>query len=285
MPTKRTGLGKGLDALIPKGGKDTSQESIQYLAVDEILPNPRQPRNRIDPAELSELAESIREHGILQPLVVARPLGEEQYVLIAGQRRLEAARLIGLERVPATVRQVTEQQMLELALIENLQRTDLNALEAAEAYRQLAEEFNLSHEQISERVGKSRAAISNTLRLLKLPASVQQALRDNRISEGHARALLALPSPQAQAAILQVILERSLSVRQTEELVRKYSGQKPAKPPRPSLAPELAAVEDRLRSHLGTRVTLQSGRKGGLITIHYYSEEELDALVERLLGG
>jgi ParB family chromosome partitioning protein len=197
---------------------------------------------------------------------------------------LQAARLAGLASVPVLVRQATDQQRLELAIIENVQRSDLSALEQAEAYRQLAEDFDLSHEEIAARVGKSRVAVTNTLRLLKLPDAVKNALIEGRVSEGHARALLALPTPEAQAASLQTVIARELNVRQTEELVRKFSGEKPPRKPRPAPVPEVAELEDRLRTSLGTKVTLRSGRKGGTVIIHYYSDEELNALMGRLLN-
>jgi len=181
------------------------------------------------------------------------------------------------------VHQATDQQRLELAIIENVQRSDLSALEQAEAYRQLAEDFHLSHEEIATRVGKSRVAVTNTLRLLKLPDAVKNALIEGRVSEGHARALLALPTQEAQVAALHTVLSQELNVRQTEELVRKLCGEKPSQKPKPAAVPEMAALEDRLRSSLGTKVTLRSGRKGGTLTIHYYSDEELDALMGRLL--
>jgi ParB family chromosome partitioning protein len=208
-----------------------------------------------------------------------------RYVLIAGERRLEAARLAGLTSVPVIVRQATDQQRLEMAIIENVQRSDLSALEQAEAYRQLAEDFDLSHEKISIRVGKSRVAVTNTLRLLKLPDMIKNALIEGRISEGHARALLALSTLEAQAAALHTVLKQEFNVRQTEELVRKLSGEKPSRKPKPATVPELAELEERLRSSLGTKVTLRSGRKGGTVTIHYYSDEELNALMGRLLNG
>jgi ParB family chromosome partitioning protein len=182
------------------------------------------------------------------------------------------------------VRQATDQQRLELAIIENVQRSDLSALEEAEAYRQLAEDFDLSHEGIAARVGKSRVAVTNTLRLLRLPDSVKNALIEKRISEGHARALLALATPEAQTAALKTVLAQELNVRQTEELVRKLSGEKPVRKPKPPVLADIAELEEHLRSSLGTKVTLRSGRKGGTLTIYYYSNEELDALTGRLLN-
>jgi ParB family chromosome partitioning protein len=283
MP-RRAGLGRGLDALISASESSAPSGGINQIPVERIAPNPRQPRTHIDPQELAELAASIREHGVIQPLILTYGEQEDQYVLIAGERRLLAARQAGLEAVPAIVREVDEQQRLELALIENVQRTDLGPLEAAEAYRQLVEDFNLSHEEISTRVGKSRTTVTNTLRLLKLPLAVQQALSAGRISEGHGRALLALPTLQAQSAALQTILARELNVRQTEELVRRLSGQKPASQVKPEPSPEIAALEERLRERLGTKVSLNRRRKGGTLVIHFYSDEELDALVEQILG-
>ncbi len=282
MP-RRSGLGRGLEALIPAGERP-SQIGTSYIPQESIVSNPRQPRSHIDPEDLAELAASIKEHGILQPLLVTYDDLTGNYTLIAGERRLLAARQAGLDHVPAIVREANEQQRLELALIENLQRSDLTPLEAAEAYRQLIEEFALSHEEIATQVGKSRTAVTNTLRLLKLPANVQQALVDGRISEGHARALLALPTPEAQEAALRVILKQELSVRQTEELVRKLSGHRPVRAPRPVPTPEVTALEERLRARLGTRVKLNRFQQGGSLVIHYYSDEELNALIEVLLG-
>jgi ParB family chromosome partitioning protein len=282
MPQK-SGLGRGLDALIPSGNNNQMDGGVMLVPVEMVFPNPRQPRNMLHSEELEELTISVREHGVLQPLIVT--LGElsGQYILIAGERRLQAARLAGLDTVPVLVRQATDQQRLELAIIENVQRSDLSALEEAEAYRQLAEDFDLSHESIAARVGKSRVAVTNTLRLLRLPDSVKNALIEKRISEGHARALLALPTPEAQTAALRTVLGQELNVRQTEELVRKLSGEKLVRKPKPAVLPDIAELEDRLRSSLGTKVTLHSRRKGGTLTIYYYSNEELDALAGRLL--
>ena len=285
--TRKSGLGKGLEALIPGGDFQPQpalqQQGIQLIPAANIAPNPRQPRTRFDPEELADLAASVKEHGILQPLLVTQGERAHEYILIAGERRLLAARQAGLETVPAIVREANELERTELALIENVQRADLSPLETAEAYRQLAEDFQLPHEKIAERVGKSRASVTNTLRLLKLPEAVRQSLADSRISEGHARALLALPTAQAQTAALQTVLRHELNVRQTEELVHKLSGQKPEPIPRPALHPELAAIEERLRQGLSTKVSLKKGRRGGTLVIHYYSDEELNTLVERIL--
>ncbi|MCX7608354.1 MAG: ParB/RepB/Spo0J family partition protein, partial [Anaerolineales bacterium] len=254
-----------------------------YIGVDDIDPNPRQPRQAIDPVELEELTASIREYGVLQPLIVTKSEAGDRYTLIAGERRLQAARLAGLSAVPVIVRDASDQQRLELAIIENIQRADLSPLEEAEGYRQLAEEFGLSHEEIAHKVGRSRVSVTNTLRLLKLPASVKTALIEGRISEGHARALLALPTPEAQTAALRIILAQELNVRQTEDLTRKLMGEKGEKKAKKTPPPEVRALEERLQATLGTKVTLRTGRKGGTISIHYYSNEELDALLDRLL--
>ena len=278
----RSGLGRGLDALIPSG-EGAPLSGVTYVPVAGIRRNPRQTRVSFDPQELAELAASIHEHGIIQPLIVTRGEQEDEYILIAGERRWMAARQAGLEVVPAIVREANDLQRLELALIENVQRADLNPLEAAEAYRQLADDFGFTHDEIALTVGKSRTTVTNTLRLLKLPPSVQQALTDGRISEGHARALLALPSPQSQAAILQTILQRELNVRQTEALVQRLSGERPPVSHKEK-SPDESDLESRLRNSLGTRVSLNRRRKGGTLVIHFYSDEELDAIVEKILG-
>jgi ParB family chromosome partitioning protein len=288
--TKKTGLGRGLDALIPAGEftpespSNTPTSGYTTLPIESILRNPRQPRSQIDPEQLAELAASIKENGILQPLIVSPAEDSNQYTLIAGERRLQAASMAGLDTVPVLVREASELQRLEFALIENVQRADLTPLEAAEAYRQLADDFNRSHEQIAQQLGKSRVAITNTLRLLKLPDDVRRALASGTITEGHARALLSLPNEQAQSAVLQTIINHELNVRKTEELVRKYLGQRPAAQPTPTPKPDVTFLEDRLRERLGTRVNLRPSKKGGTMVIHYYSEEELDALVMRILG-
>ncbi len=290
MP-KHSGLGKGLDALIPGGFAsetppvgETSSSDILNVPVEKIIPNPRQPRSRFDPAALEELAASIREHGVIQPLLVSRDETGGGYILIAGERRWQASKLAGLAEVPVIARQTTDLERLELALIENVQRADLNPLEEANAYRQLSEEFRLSHEEIAARVGKSRVAVTNTLRLLKLPEAAQQALVDGVISEGHARALLGLSTSQAQEAALKQVRDRDLTVRQTEELVNKLKGEKPAPSPKPSPSPDVKELQERLEASLGTKVHLKTNQKGGgVLSLHYFSNEELDALLSRLL--
>jgi len=282
MP-RRPGLGRGLEALIPDSERP-STIGTNYIPLERIVSNPRQPRSHIDQQELAELTASIKEHGVLQPLLVTFDELSGNYTLIAGERRLQAARQAGLDTIPAIVREVNEQQRLELALIENLQRADLSPLEAADAYRQLVEDFSLSHEEVAVRVGKSRTTVTNTLRLLKLAQAVQQALANGRISEGHARALLALPTPESQEAALRSILKQELNVRRTEELVRKLSGQKLVQVAQPPPPPEITALEERLRSRLGTKVKLNRFHKGGTLVIHFYSDEELDALIEAILG-
>jgi ParB family chromosome partitioning protein len=246
-----------------------------------IQRNPRQPREKFDINELDNLAASIREHGVIQPLIVA-PGKNGIYILIAGERRLQASKKAGLKTVPVVIRNATDQQLLELAIIENVQRADLNAIEEAEAYQNMAREFKMSHETIAQRVGKSRVAVTNTMRLLDACAAVKQALVDGRISEGHARAMLALTSAKAQENLLNTVVNLDLSVRQTEALARKYSGQKPATKKKSASSADVNDIEKKLRSSLGTKVALKYSKKGGTVTIYYYSDEELDTLLEKL---
>ena len=278
----RSGLGKGLDALIPSGSQatSTSASGVTQVAVDLIQRNPRQPREKFDINELENLATSIREHGVIQPLIVA-PGKNGVYVLIAGERRLQASRKAGLKTVPVVIRNATDQQLLELAIIENVQRADLNAIEEAEAYQNMAKEFKMSHETSALRVGKSRVAVTNTMRLLDAAAAVKQALVDGQITEGHARAMLSL-SAKAQEELLKKIITLDFSVRTTEMLAKKYSGQKPATKKKTASSADVNDIEKRLRSSLGTKVALKYGKKGGTVTIYYYSDEELDTLLEKL---
>ncbi len=278
----RRGLGRGLESLIPATEDETS--GLKEVAHDEILPNPHQPRMPFRDQDLVELAASIQEHGILQPLVVTqRPEGG--YYLIAGERRWRAAHLAGLTKVPVIVKDAAPREMLELALVENVQREDLNPLEEALAYEQLVEEFELSHTEVAQRVGKSRVAITNTLRLLQAAEGVRQALMEERLTEGHARALLGLETEEEQEMALQLVLQQELTVRQTEALVKKLrAGEKVAPRAKPAPTPEVRAMEERFQESLGTRVRLKTGRKGGRIIIYYYSDEEFQSLYETLTG-
>ena len=281
MPARRSGLGKGLEALIPAAPDAAEAASgVGEIPVDAIRPNPHQPRVKLRDQDLVELAASIEAHGVIQPVIVTRE--GDGYELIAGERRWRAARMAGLTSLPAIIKDAAPQEMLELALVENLQREDLNALEQATAYQQLIEQFGLTHEEVARRVGKSRAAITNTLRLLGAARPVQEALLAGKISEGHARALLALERHKAQTAALKTILRKNLSVRQTEELVRKLSGTAPIRRRPSPPSPETQAMESLFRDALGTRVRLAPGKQGGRLIIYYYSEEELQSIYERL---
>ena len=280
-PDRQQGLGRGLAALIPQ--RAHAAGSIE-IAISRIQPNPRQPRQRMDEAELEALAASIREHGVLQPILVTETL--DGYQLVAGERRFRASQLAGLERIPAIVRQLADREQLELALVENLQREDLGPMEEAHAFRSLLDDFGMSHDAIANRVGRARSTVANTLRLLDLDARVQAAVADRTISEGHARALGGLPTDQ-QSRVLGTVVEQQFSVRQTEELVRRLRTPRPVPvaAERRSSDPDLERVEEELRRSLGTKVTLARSRRGGRIIIEYYSDEELGQLYDRLIGG
>ncbi|MBT3189823.1 MAG: ParB/RepB/Spo0J family partition protein [Anaerolineae bacterium] len=287
MAKKRTGLGKGLGALIVDTESPVAtpeiEGGIQEVAVKKISSNPRQPRTHFNEDELAELADSIREHGVIQPLIIS-PNGEGKYSLIAGERRLKASQQAGLKKVPVVIREVSEQQQLEWALIENVQRADLSPLEEAEAYHQLTDEFGLSHAEIAKQVGKSRVAITNRLRLRKLSETVKAALIEKLISEGHARALLGLPTLEAQESALKTVTSLQLNVRQTEQLVNKWNvGKTPTQEKKTPKSPEVTELEDRLRSRFETKVSMRHSKKGGNITLYYASNEDLDALLEKLL--
>ncbi len=283
-PVRQSSLGRGLSALIPQAVSATS--GPVEIPLDRIEKNPHQPRTAFEEAGLAELAASIAAHGVLQPVLVTETL--DGYRLVAGERRFRAALLAGLERIPAIVRQADEQGQLELALVENLQRTDLNAMEAARAYRQLRDLFGLTNEAIAIRVGKARPTITNALRLLDLESGVQAAIEAGQISEGHGRALLGL-SATGQRQLLALAVGRGLSVRQVEELARRLrdagdGAPRAARAERPADA-EIERVEDDLRRALGTKVRLARSRRGGRIIIEWYSDEELGRLYERLTGG
>jgi ParB family chromosome partitioning protein len=279
---RQSGLGRGLSALIPQRSQHAA---LTEIPVERIRPNPRQPRQRMDAAELDSLAASIREHGVLQPILVTETL--DGYQLVAGERRFRASQLAGLERIPAVIRQLADRDQLELALVENLQRADLGPIEEAHAFQALAADFAMTHDQIAQRVGRAKSTITNTIRLLDLEASVQQALLDNELSAGHARAIGGLPVEQ-QARVARSVVDQAFSVRQTEEFVRRL--REPREAPTSASArrahdPDLERVEEDLRRRLGTKVTLARSRKGGRIIIEFYSDEELGQLYDRLIGG
>jgi len=318
---KTIGLGRGLDALIPDNANNTSSNANAMgsdgfapaetsaaeaangastpvmrsgieIAIDQIRPNPHQPRlvRGLEALNLEELAASIREHGIIQPLIVTRTQGAGlPYTLIAGERRWRAAQVAGLRHVPVVIKESTPQQMLEIALIENIQRRDLSPLEEAAAYQQLMNDFGLTQELVAERVGKSRVTVANTVRLLKLPAQIQAALMQGVISEGHARVLLTQGmTVDYQLAGLDEIVRDTLNVRQTEEMVRRYLAPPPQRSANP--APQknewagAKEYESKLRDTLGTKVNLQRGRKGGRIVIEFYSDEEFSAIYDKIVG-
>jgi len=280
----RKGLGKGLSALIPAA----EPGGVMELEVECISLNPRQPRKTLDESAIQELAASIREHGIIQPVVV-RPAGEGRYELVAGERRLRAARVAGLRKIPALVREMEDQQSLEVALIENIQREDISPMDAARAYRRLMDEFDLSQEELAARVGKSRPAIANTLRLLQLPEAIQQSLEKGDLSEGHARALLSIPNPNGQLLVADEIIRKGASVREAERMARSWSSAAKGRTvsretsPHPARA-DLAAVEEQLRDLFKTRVRVFYAEDRGRIEIEFYGQDDLNRILE-LIGG
>lgn len=279
---RRRGLGRGLEALIPTGFEEatTASETVTNLPIHSIHPNPFQPRQQFRDEELQALADSIKMHGLLQPILV-RPKGDG-YELVAGERRWRAAQLAGLTEIPAIVRHCSDDELLALALIENLQREDLNPLEEAQAYKTLMERFGLTQEIIAERVGKSRAAVANTLRLLSLPEPIKQALRDGTITEGHARALLGASDEGVMMEAFHQVLKLSLSVRQTEMLVQRLT--KKRKRRERTSDPHLLALQQILEERLQVPVRLKRGRKGGVLELRFFSDEELEGLIRRLVG-
>jgi ParB family chromosome partitioning protein len=284
-PERAQGLGRGLAALIPQ--RSETRATVTDLPIASIRPNPDQPRRRFGDAEMATLTASIREHGVLQPVLVAETL--DGYQLIAGERRVRAALAAGLDRIPAVVRHLDDRERLELALIENLQREDLDPIESAHGFRRLIDDFGLTHEAIAERVGRARSTVANTLRLLDLAPVVQAAIADGSISEGHGQALGGL-SPEHQEHVLGAVIEQELSVRQTEELVRRLREPKPPtdgdeREQVHAADPDLEQIEEDLRRSLGTKVSLARSRRGGRIVIEYYSDEELGRLYDRLTGG
>ena len=286
---KRRALGRGLGALIPQGAP-LAPPVERRVPIAEIRPNPRQPRRVFDENRLAELAESIHHQGMLQPLVVRQV--DQGYELIIGERRLRAAQRAGLERVSVVIKEVSDAESLEMALVENIQREELTPVEEALAYRQLMEEFHLTQEEVAARVGKSRPVVTNLLRVLSLPDEITEAIDQGSLSVGHARALLALETPEHQIELARRVMQQGLSVRETETLVarlpeaaspgdslRRQDGERPAR-----LDLHLGALEEELIRALGTKVRLRPRKKGGRVEIEYYSNEELEGLVRRLKG-
>ena len=291
---KRKALGKGLSSLIPSSiAKSQVQPVTSFpsrsaelrIEVSKIRPNPRQPRRSFDDAGLDELASSLKAQGLLQPVVV-RPLSEGQYELIAGERRWRAAQRAGIHQIPAVVRDVPDEKLLELALIENLQREELNAIEEAEAYRILVDDLELTHNEIAQRVGKQRTTVANALRLLNLPETVKDMVRGRLISMGHARALLALEDAKAIESLARRVVAEGLSVREVESQAKRSAGVKP-RPGRPSkpIDPNVAAAEATLQRVLGTKVRIAGNGTVGRLEVHYHSAEELDRVYRLIVDS
>jgi ParB family chromosome partitioning protein len=277
------GLGRGLAALIPLRPDGYAPTDIP---IREIHRNPYQPRLHVEQQDLERLAASIAEHGVIQPILVTPAV--DGYQLVAGERRVRAAEMAGLERIPALIKTIGEQQQLGLALVENLMRSDLNAMDEARAFRQLADDFGLTQDEIARRMGRARPSITNTLRLLELAPPVQDAVRAGSITEGHARALGAVDDHQQQLTLLDTVIAKSLSVRQTEELARRAKRAAAAQqgtPAERATDPDVERLESDLRQALGTKVTLAPGRRGGRITIEYYDGDDLERLVGMLTVG
>lgn len=274
---RKTGLGKGMAALLPV----VEEEGKSYFScpIEEIRPNRDQPRKRFSAEKLEELAASIREKGIIQPLVVRKM--SEHYELVAGERRWRAAQKAGLLTVPVVIQDISDDTALEIALIENIQREDLNAIEQAEAFHALIEKFHLSQEEMAKRVGKDRSTVANSLRLLKLPSEIKNDILEDRLTMGHARALLALETQELMEQAREEVLRRNLSVRETENLVKRMKSRRPARPKSPP-GPEITAVLDRLKRRFMTKVAIRTSGKGGKIEISYSTSDELTRLIDIL---
>jgi ParB family transcriptional regulator, chromosome partitioning protein len=296
------GLGRGLASLIPPknkiskpqddfnyfGAKTTDPKNyrpllaegkkVEEAEISRIISNPHQPRKDFNEERLRELSESIKKNGIIQPIIVTKR--GEQLEIIAGERRLKAAKLAGLTKVPVIIREADEQQKLELAIIENIQRHDLNPIEEANSYLKLSKEFGLSQEEVAQKVGKSRSAVANKLRLLQLPVEIQRALQEEKITEGHAKAILAVIDPEKQRALFELILKNSLTVRQTENKTQEISVRKHKR--LINIDPEVKEAENKLANVLGTKVKLQKSGQGGRIIIEYYSPEELESILKKI---
>lgn len=278
IPSNNSQTAKNEATVKPPAAAPAAAKNFQEIDMVRIVPNPHQPRLKFDEEKLIELANSIKEHGIIQPLVVTKK--DNSYEIIVGERRFQAAKLAGLTKVPAIVREASDQEKLELAVIENIQRHDLNAIEEAKSYLKLSAEFGLNQEEIAQKVGKSRSAVANKERLLKLPVEIQRALIENKITEGHAKAILALENPEKQRALFEMILKDNLTVRQTENKTKEVSVRTHKR--LVSIDPAIKNIEDKLTGVLGTRVKLAKSGGGGKIIIEYYSEEELNNILSKI---
>ncbi len=273
-------LGKGLEALIPKAESQDKGIYILEVDIERILPGIAQPRTGFDENALKELAQSIKEKGIIQPIVLSR-VGDGTFRIIAGERRWRAAKIAGLDKIPAIIKDVSPSEAVEIALIENIQREDLDPIETANAFDRLIKEFNLTQEELSQRVGKDRATIANYLRILKLPADIQNYLKQGFLTVGHAKAILSVDDVQKQKELSNIVIKKSLSVRQTEELVKKLAKTQNKK--QTEKIPEITELEDRITSELGVKVKISHKGKKGKLEIFYNSLDELDGILERIL--
>lgn len=281
---EKKALGRGLDALLPSARPVVEPErgDVEQLRLESIVPNRYQPRQQFSEAELLDLAKSLKENGLLQPVLVRRK-GDGIFELIAGERRLRAAKLAGLEKIPALIRNCSDQESMMLALVENLQRDDLNPMETARAYHRMVNEFGLTQDAIAQKVGRDRSSIANLLRLMTLPTEIQELIETDQLSTGHAKVILGLVAPEAQIQLARRILQAQLSVREAERLLQHQAeGRRGAK--RTARPPARSDLEERLQKRLGTRVHIEKGRRGGKIIIQYFSPEELVGVVERILN-
>lgn len=274
-------LGKGLKAFLPEEYGILKEERFLDIAIDRLKPNPLQPRKKWNPESLAELAQSIRETGILQPVVVVPD--EENYKIIVGERRWRAAKKIGLQTIPVLIRNLTEAQQHEAMLIENLQREDLNPIEIAKAYQKMTQDFSYTQEDVAKKVGKDRASVANTLRLLKLPDEIQELIQDGKLSMGHARALIPVENPERQQSMAKQIVKDNLSVREVEKWVRRL--QAPTeKPPKAPIDPDLLIFQEELLKLLGTKVVLSGDQNKGILKIFYYTLDDLNRIYEKIKG-
>ncbi|MCX6762627.1 MAG: ParB/RepB/Spo0J family partition protein [Candidatus Moranbacteria bacterium] len=299
MANNNFGLGRGLASLIPQKNNPSSsvgnvsqapakiqsealQDDFLEVPIEKVASNPQQPRHNFDEKELQDLANSIKEHGVIQPLVVAK-IAPDQYELIAGERRLKASKLAGLKMVPVIVREESgEREKLELALVENIQRHDLDVLEEARAYKKLIEEFDLTQEEVADKVGKSRSAVANKVRLLGLPIEIQRALTEGKISEGHARSILAIENPEKQRALFELILKDNLTVRQTEDKVKEVTVSTHTRRLGSTETSPFKEEEEKIAASLGTKVSIKKAGNGGKIMIDFYSREELENILSKI---